>query len=359
MRLGNIWPAAVAAGVVLSACAPSQDGPLAPDLSVISVTIAPNADTVCVGDSVQLSAIVVASGNRTRTANWSSSAAGTASVTSRGMVRGVRAGSAVIIASSAGKSDSALVTVLDTATVVDTTTPPPPPPPGGGSWPNEPAGWTTANDYDLSGLNTGGWASVTESNQGSISIASDPTAPASPSSVWQFDYPVGYSAAGVAPATEWSTMAPTQALFVGFWWKPSNPWQGHDSGVNKLMFFFTGDPVGLSQNLTIQMYGSGSGPFSTRMVGEGFEDVPYWENVGSTSPLALGVWHRIEILMNSPAGSLKWWVDGKLVGSYTGVPYPSYGFFQTEFSPTWGGVGGANKTEHDDFWFDQVHLSHP
>jgi hypothetical protein len=75
--------------------------------------------------------------------------------------------------------------------------------------------------------------------------------------------------------------------------------------------------------------------------------------------LALGVWHRIEVLMNSPAGSLKWWVDGKLVGSYTGVPYPSYGFFQTEFSPTWGGVGGSNKTENDYFWFDQVHISHP
>jgi hypothetical protein len=177
--------------------------------------------------------------------------------------------------------------------------------------------------------------------------------------VWQFAYPVGYTSAGVAPGTEWSTMAPSQAMYVGFWWKPSNPWQGHSSGVNKLMFYYTGDPAGLSQNMTIQMYGSGNGPFSTRMVGEGFEDVPYWENVGSTSPLALGVWHRIEVLMNSPAGSLKWWVDGNLVGSYTGVPYPSYGFFQTEFSPTWGGVGGSNKTENDYFWFDQVHISHP
>ena len=236
-----------------------------------------------------------------------------------------------------------------------------PSPSGGGTWPNEPAGWTLVNNHDMSGLNTGGWANVypADITSGGISVVSDPSAPASPPAVWQFAYPTGFTAAGTAPATEWMTMAPTQALYVGFWWKPSSPWQGHESGVNKLMFLFTGDPTGLSQNLTIQLYGSGAGPFSTRMVGEGFEDVPYWENVCSTSPLALGVWHRIEILMNSPTGSLQWWVDGKLVGSYSGVPYPSYGFFQLEFSPTWGGVGGLAKQENDYFWFDQVHVSHP
>jgi hypothetical protein len=235
------------------------------------------------------------------------------------------------------------------------------PPASSGTWPNEPAGWTLINDHDMSGLNTGGWANVypADITSGGISEVSDPGAPASPPSVWQFAYTTGFTAAGTAPATEWMTMVPTQALYVGFWWKPSNPWQGHESGVNKLMFLFTGDRAGLSQNMTIQLYGSGNGPFSTRMVGEGFEDVAYWENVSSTSPLALGVWHRVEILMNAPAGSLQWWVDGKLVGSYTGVPYPSYGFFQLEFSPTWGGVGGPAKQENDYFWFDQVHVSHP
>ena len=173
------------------------------------------------------------------------------------------------------------------------------PPPSGGTWANEPAGWTSVNSYDMSGLNAGGWANVypADLTSGGISVASDPTAPASPSSVWQFAYPAGFTAAGNAPATEWLSMAPAQALYIGFWWKPSNPWQGHESGVNKILFAFTGDPVGLSQNLTIQLYGSGSGPFSTRMVGEGFEDGPYWENVSSTSPLALGVWHKVEILM--------------------------------------------------------------
>lgn len=318
---------------------------------VASVSVSPATASLAVGGTQQLAATLKdASGNilTGRSVTWASSAPLLASVSGTGMVSGLLAGAATVTATSEGVSGAGAVSITATA-----------PPPSAGAWPNEPAGWTTVNDYDMSGLNTGGWASVTESNQGSISVTSDLTAPESPSSVWQFAYPTGYTSAGVAPGTEWSTMAPSQAMYVGFWWKPSNPWQGHESGVNKLMFFFTGDPVGLSQNLTIQLYGSGNGPFSTRMVGEGFEDVPYWENVGSTTPLALGVWHRIEVLMNSPAGSLKWWVDGKLVGSYTGVPYPSYGFFQTEFSPTWGGVGGSNKTENDYFWFDHVHISHP
>jgi hypothetical protein len=131
--------------------------------------------------------------------------------------------------------------------------PPPPPPSGGVTWPNEPAGWTLVNNHDMSGLNTGGWANVypADITSGGISVVSDPSAPASPPSVWQFAYPAGFTAAGTAPATEWMPFAPAQALYVGFWWKPSNPWQGHESGVNKLMFAFTGDPTGLSQNLTI------------------------------------------------------------------------------------------------------------
>jgi hypothetical protein len=331
----------VASGTTLASIAP-----------VATVTLSPASASIGVAGTQQLSATLRdASGNvlTGRAVAWASSNALVASVSSSGLVTGLAAGSVTITATSEAKSGSASITVTAL-----------PPPPSGGAWPNEPAGWSAVNNYDMSGLNTGAWANVYAADIGrGISVVSDPTAPASPSSVWQFAYPTGYTSAGDAPATEWMTMAPTQALYVGFWWKPSNPWQGHESGVNKIMFMYTGDPAGLSQNMTIQLYGSGNGPFSTRMVGEGFEDVPYWENVGSTTPFALGVWHRIEILMNSPAGSLKWWVDGQLVGSYGGVPYPGYGFFQLEFSPTWGGVGGPNKTENDYFWFDQVHVSHP
>ena len=321
--------------------------------AVASVTVTPASASLAVGATQQLSTTLKDAGGNTltgRTITWASNAGTIAVVSGTGLATGMAAGNATITATSEGINGTAAVAVSAV-----------PPPPSGSTWPNEPAGWTAVNDYGMNALNAGGWANVypADITSGGISVTSDATAPASPSAVWQFSYPNGFTSAGNAPATEWTTITPAQSLYVGFWWKPSNPWQGHSSGVNKIMFMFTGDPAGLSQNMTIQMYGSGNGPFSTRMVGEGFEDVAYNENVGSTSPLALGTWHRVEILMNSPTASLRWWVDGNLIGSYSGVPYPSYGFFQLEFSPTWGGVGGSNKTENDDFWFDQVHVSHP
>jgi len=212
----------------------------------------------------------------------------------------------------------------------------------------------------MSALNVGGWLNVypNDITVGKIGIGVDLFAPASAPSVWQFKYPIGY-VGGSAPATEYLDISGAPpALYVSFWWKPSNPWQGHASSVNKILFINlgpTGNPAG---NLTFQLWGVGSGPFSTRMVGENFQDVAYWENVGSTKPLALGVWHRIEILMNSPVGALQWWVDGVLIGSYTGIAYPSGGFGQLQFSPTWGG-NGDTKIETDYFWFDHVHVSRP
>jgi hypothetical protein len=52
-------------------------------------------------------------------------------------------------------------------------------------------------------------------------------------------------------------------------------------------------------------------------------------------------------------------LDGELQGSYTDLQMPAdAGFVEYDFSPTWGGAGGA-KTETDFFWFDHVHISAP
>ena len=223
--------------------------------------------------------------------------------------------------------------------------------------PHEPAGFTRVADYDMHALNNGGWANAHEFSitHGYLSVVTDSTAPLSRPAVWQFAYPKGY-AGGTAPATEYHHISAPTALYVGFWWKPSNPWQGHSSLVNKLLFIYAGPSGQVSTNLTIQMYGPPSGPFATRMVTEGWGPGGLNENVGSSKPLALGVWHRLEMLMNSPAGALQWWVDGVLVGSYTGLSYPRGGFWSLEFSPTWGGVGDT-KTEDDYFWFDHIQAS--
>ena len=235
--------------------------------------------------------------------------------------------------------------------------PPPPPPPPSTGWPHEPAGYRVITDYDMHALNDGGWLNSYPSQLGSgISLASVAGAPASAPTVWQFAYPAGYSG-GSAPGTEYypiSAPYPT-ALYVGFWWKPSNPWQGHSSGVNKLMFVYAGGPPA---GLIIKMLGTGSGPFRTQVTTE-FGTTTNWnENVGSSSPLALGQWHRVEMFLNYAGGVLQWWVDGVLVGSYTGIGYPNSGFNQLEFSPTWGGVGDT-KSQNEYFWYDQIRASRP
>ena len=85
----------------------------------------------------------------------------------------------------------------------------------------------------------------------------------------------------------------------------------------------------------------------------------------TTTPVALGAWHRIEwytkysTTATSHDGITKWWMDGVLQGLWTDLQMPgnSPGFDQFEFAPTWGGVGNPPKTETDFFWYDHAHLS--
>ena len=365
-RLARLKRALIMGIVVTSACEQQLGLATAPSATVASLLLSPKTSTLSTGQTTQFAVVGVTTSGDTlggQSVNWGSSNKGVAVVNGSGLVTALAVGAATITASSAGKSAAAALTVTLPST--------------NALWPHEPAGWRVLNDYDMHALIAEGngtpyvdWQDVGGAGiaNGQITVVNDPTAPIGPK-VWQFKYPIGF-AAGSAPATEYLALNPAPAsLYTGFWWKPSNNWQGNPGNVNKLLFVQAG--TGASGGLlTFQMYGPGAGPFSTRMVGGSFEDVSYGENAGSTSPLALGVWHRIEILMNSPTGALEWWVDGVLVGSYTGVPYPSGGFgsgtgLGIQFSPTWGGGyldGNGNpilKTQNDYFWFDHIHMSRP
>src|SRR5205809_257381 len=314
---------------------------------VASGVVSPTTASVGVGGTQQFTATLRdASGNvlTGRATSWTSRVQSIATVSAGGLVTALLAGTTTITATSEGQSGTATMTV------------PVLPPPSTG-WPHEPAGYRVITDYDMHALNDGGWLNSYPSQLGSgISLASVAGAPASAPTVWQFAYPAGYSG-GSAPGTEYypiSAPYPT-ALYVAFLWNPSYPSQGHSSGVNKLMFVYAGGPPA---GLIIKMLGTGSGPFRTQVTTE-FGTTTNWnENVGSSSPLALGQWHRIEMFLNYAGGVLQWWVDGVLVGSYTGIGYPNSGFNQLEFSPTWGGVGDT-KSETEYFWYDQIRASRP
>ncbi len=82
--------------------------------AVASVTVAPGAASVVAGTTVQLAALLKdASGNplTSRVVTWASSNPAVATVNANGLVTGVIAGSAVITATSEGKSGTATITV--------------------------------------------------------------------------------------------------------------------------------------------------------------------------------------------------------------------------------------------------------
>jgi hypothetical protein len=246
-------------------------------------------------------------------------------------------------------------------------------------WPNEPAGWTPIfPDYDFSDVlpdgdvpnfSGKGWGIVNDLSGGpgtGAARVSDASAPVSPPYVTQFNYPIGFHD-GNGPGNLYYIMSPIPTKFyVGFWWKVSNPWEDEIGHVNKVMYIENLVDAGL----TFQLYGPP--PYSTRMVGFGtaFEDVSYPENAGSSSPFPLGVWHQVEILVNEPTGALLWWMDGVLLGNYTGTPrltshpgtsqpYPSNMMERLIMNPTWGGGPGPDKSQPDQMWFDHVHASSP
>ncbi len=190
-------------------------------------------------------------------------------------------------------------------------------------------------------------------NNGFASMVKDENAPASPPNVLQLRYPVGFTG-GVAPATLYTTWEGSRDAYFGFWWKVSNPWQGHWSGVNKIVEFF--DNNSFFGSYFYKMVGSVSGPFHTQVTIE--SDVPtinYDENRDRT-PIALGVWHLGEVVFRRSTGTVQWWLDGKLKGSYSGVPYGGTKFVQAEVYPGWGGTGDT-KREEDFYWFDHVHIA--
>jgi len=342
---GTLGTGAVFGGVSNVASGTTAAGTPAP---VATVAVSPATVSVGIGGTQQFSATLKdASGNvlTGRTVTWTSSALSVATITGSGLVTALLAGTTTIRATSEGKSGTATLTV--------TALPPP-----SGSWPNEPAGLTVLSDYsftdpipltqsDVAIPGGSGWMSIYNGN-GYVSLVSDPTAPLSTASVLQMKYPTGF-AAGSAPGTLYRSLPSPTQLYVGFWWKPSNPWQSQgSSGVNKIAFWWGG-----SGEMPLGMYGPLGGPYELKFEPE-FGNTT-WLSPTVHVPVTLGVWHRVESFMDTQAGIVRWWLDGQLIGDQT-FALPTGGFSMFQFSPTWGGMNDT-KTETDYFWFDHVRIS--
>ncbi len=270
---------------------------------------------------------------------WTAADTTIAVVGSVGLVTGRAPGSTAITAAAPNGKSAAGVVTID--------------PPGAGPWPNEPSGLTVLSDQPWDLLTSLNWLL----EFGVASVGLDLSAPLSPPDVLTETYPAGM-AGGTAPGTETYLLGSgLTGLYMGLWWKVSDPWQGHSSSVNKIQFLFFGD----GSDMPMVMYGPPGGPYYLRVEPEFHNVSSYWltPNVNSV-PVTLGVWHRIEWLVvedpTTGTGVIRWWLDGQLVGDYNGVRFPPALITVYKLSPTWGGVGDM-KSETDYYGIDHTHLS--
>ncbi|HTK57101.1 MAG TPA: Ig-like domain-containing protein, partial [Gemmatimonadales bacterium] len=311
--------------------------------SVAQVTLAPSSASLLTGETRQFAATPRdAAGTPIAglPVDWHTNDPAIATVSSDGIVTGVGDGTTQVVATVAGVSGTARI---DVATYV----------PSPGTWPHEPAGYSVVSDQPWSLLGTLNWIL----QFGTATVGIDLAAPASPPSVLTITYPTGF-AGGEAPGTVMRDLPNTRRVFMGLWWKASDPWQGHETNVNKIQFLFPAS----GGDITMVMYGPRNGPYQLRVIPQ-FPGMPSnWlvPNVAQV-PVTLGEWHRIEWLIDYGdqvgVGTVQWWLDGQMIGDYRDVPFPDAGMLVYKISPTWGGVGDT-KTETDYFWFDQTYLSH-
>ena len=271
---------------------------------------------------------------------WTSADTTIALVDANGLVTAVAPGTTTILATAQGRTGSAVVAVV---------------PPGTGPWPNEPAGFRVITDQPWDLLTSLGW--FVEFGVGTI--GADQSAPESPPGVLQIAYPVGFQG-GSAPGTlSHEIMGGSRQLYVGLWFKVSNPWQGHSTGSNKIQYVFTQ----ANGSITMVMYGQPGGPYELRVFPQFSTSPLQWlvPNVNHV-PVTLGTWHKVEWLMvynttnDPPNGICRWWLDGQLIGDYFDVRYPPGPLTVYKLAPVWGG-GGDTKRELDYYWYDNVHVS--
>jgi uncharacterized protein YjdB len=304
-----------------------------PPVPVASVTVTPSTANLQVGATLQLTAVTRDANNNVltgRAVTWTSSSAGTATVSSSGLASAVAAGSTTITATSGGASGTSALTVA--------TTPPPPPPPG-------PAPVIFSDDFESGSLSK--WDEFNTTTQ---AVINNPSLAHSGSSFMRMTYGINGGDGG------WMNKYFTQGftrLYVRLWVRFSTSFGGGTKLVS-----LRGSRIG-QPTLGVGRAGicpTGKDAFSANLVTEftGADAYPtkmytYWQDMWAdpngqcwgrygptnatwTSPyvtpmpmISKGTWHLVEfaVKMNSSAnvadGEQKFWIDGVKYGEWTGI----------------------------------------
>ena len=169
--------------------------------------------------------------------------------------------------------------------------------PPDGPWPNEPAGFTVYTDWGMDSVpptvpdalipGSALWHARTGpagDADGWAELVADASAPRSPSSVYSFVYPTGM-VDGSAPANVWVPLPDFDEVYVGFWWKVSDPWQYHN----------VGDKVGYLWSDASNMFLIQSGSPPRLFAYVQFSGSEWLDPNVQATTITRGVWHRVEL----------------------------------------------------------------
>lgn len=217
-----------------------------------------------------------------------------------------------------------------------------------GKWPNEPKGLTVLSDVPVGAWSESGW----RCEGTGLSVARDAVV---------FTYGPGFPS-GYAPGVAVLDLpTPTPETYFGFWWKPSNPWQSHPSGINKIALLFPATSAG--GTIYIMMFFDGS-RYTIEVETTFATDNRRLEPNLTATPVDLGKWHQIEWYVKystsptSKDGVVQWWLDGVPQGAYTDLQMPpDPGFIEYTIRPVWGGGVGDVKKQTDTYSYGRVHIS--
>jgi hypothetical protein len=234
--------------------------------------------------------------------------------------------------------------------------PPLPPPPVGGLFPNEPVGFTVLEENTWESGLLGTWFRKFTSADRPITIVPISDSPLGEGRALELGFNAGHVGGG---GTELEYNIPValrpREMFVGYYVQVNSAWQGHNSGINKMVYL---DDGGASFSaMWYEMFGSGASPLGLYVVNQsGGSPAGIHENVTPVN-FTRGVWHKVEIYQKQGLpGIVRVWVDGILAIDRSDVFTRDAAIGMVTISGIWGGVGDS-KTQFDYMRFDHIRIS--
>lgn len=245
-----------------------------------------------------------------------------------------------------------------------------------GSWKaNEPAGFTqftsrafnskAANISDTAGAE--GWDPNAESGDVNFTIQPDSTGPISPGNVAQGRYPLGMVGGGGPMGLTKKYLPATLQMYVSAAIKIDANFSGHTSGVNKLFFYKSYNPIQGIAYFSAQGVGTGILRPQIRLQSTN-DPVNSARNLACnlTSPVfTRDVWHKYELILTAntgglPNGAVEMWWNGVRAMYWNDVNFfaANEGHWHiVSVTSIWGGAGGTVPQDMF-YWVDHVYASY-